>query len=83
MIHKLETAFGGLAKRARNVPVLLDVEAWLRMLEQLGDDDRQVRRRCLTDGGWGRAASRIDQSVFITTRRCDNDRRAGCQTDVT
>lgn len=40
MIHKLETAFGGLAKRARNVPVLLDVEAWLRMLEQLGDDDR-------------------------------------------
>lgn len=31
-----------LGKRVRNIPVLIDVEARLRMLEQFGDDYRQV-----------------------------------------
>ncbi|MGH8945408.1 MAG: amidohydrolase family protein, partial [Acidimicrobiia bacterium] len=31
-----------IGKRVRNVPVLMDVDARLRMVEQFGDDYRQV-----------------------------------------
>src|SRR5918999_6303687 len=31
-----------MGKRVRNIPVLVDVDARLRMLEQFGDDYRQV-----------------------------------------
>ena len=41
-VNKLETLVVDLGKRVRNVPVLLDVEARLEMVEQFGDDYRQV-----------------------------------------
>lgn len=41
-ISKLETTVVGLRKRARNLPVLLDLDKRLRMMEEFGDDYRQV-----------------------------------------
>lgn len=41
-INKLESTVVDLGKRVRNVPVLLDVDARLEMVEQFGDDYRQV-----------------------------------------
>ncbi len=41
-INRLETSVVDLGKRVRNVPVLLDVEARLHMVEQFGDEYRQV-----------------------------------------
>lgn len=41
-INRLSSGLVDLDKRVRNIPVLLDVEARLAMLEQFGDDYRQV-----------------------------------------
>jgi uncharacterized protein len=41
-INRLGTMVVDLGKRVRNVPVLLDVDARLAMVEQFGDDYRQV-----------------------------------------